>query len=210
MTAPCVPALRQKVGAWREGGYPGATETTRTLLNWWFATDHRLADGSPSLPRLAARCDRDADLPLRGGEGSHAHKACWRPTRGPDIRLPAVRRFARYCIKMATGSGKTKVMALAIAWQYFNAVAEGARRLRAHLPDHRPQRDRLRAAADRLRRRAHLPGRPGHPAGAADLLGLRLLHARRGERASSRARCTSPTSSSSTSAPDRPTTSPTR
>ena len=21
-TAPCVPALRQKVGAWREGGYP--------------------------------------------------------------------------------------------------------------------------------------------------------------------------------------------
>ena len=30
-----------------------------------------------------------------------------------------------YCIKMATGSGKTKVMALAIAWHYFNAVAEG-------------------------------------------------------------------------------------
>jgi type III restriction enzyme len=26
---------------------------------------------------------------------------------------------------MATGSGKTKVMALAIAWQYFNATAEG-------------------------------------------------------------------------------------
>ena len=32
--------------------------------------------------------------------------------------------FARYCIKMATGSGKTKVMSLAIAWQYFNAVRE--------------------------------------------------------------------------------------
>jgi hypothetical protein len=26
---------------------------------------------------------------------------------------------------MATGSGKTKVMALAIAWQYFNAAVEG-------------------------------------------------------------------------------------
>ena len=26
---------------------------------------------------------------------------------------------------MATGSGKTKVMALAVAWHYFNAVAEG-------------------------------------------------------------------------------------
>ncbi len=32
--------------------------------------------------------------------------------------------FARYCIKMATGSGKTKVMSLAIAWQYFNALLE--------------------------------------------------------------------------------------
>ena len=33
-------------------------------------------------------------------------------------------QFARYCVKMATGSGKTKVIALVIAWQYFNAVAE--------------------------------------------------------------------------------------
>ncbi|MCU0466870.1 MAG: DEAD/DEAH box helicase family protein [Anaerolineae bacterium] len=32
--------------------------------------------------------------------------------------------FARYCVKMATGSGKTKVMALAVAWQYLNAVIE--------------------------------------------------------------------------------------
>ena len=32
--------------------------------------------------------------------------------------------FTRYCFKMATGSGKTKVMALAVAWQYFNAVME--------------------------------------------------------------------------------------
>jgi type III restriction enzyme len=32
--------------------------------------------------------------------------------------------FARYCFKMATGSGKTKVMALAVAWQYFNAIME--------------------------------------------------------------------------------------
>ncbi len=41
-----------------------------------------------------------------------------------DLRLLQYDDFARYCIKMATGSGETKVMALAIAWQYFNAVAE--------------------------------------------------------------------------------------
>jgi len=44
-----------------------------------------------------------------------------------DLRLPqAYDEFARYAIKMATGSGKTNVMALAIIWQYFNAVREDA------------------------------------------------------------------------------------
>jgi type III restriction enzyme len=41
-----------------------------------------------------------------------------------DVALPPYDDFARYCIKMATGSGKTKVMSLAIAWQYLNAVRE--------------------------------------------------------------------------------------
>src|SRR5206468_12798626 len=41
-----------------------------------------------------------------------------------DLRLLQYDDFARYAIKMATGSGKTKVMALSVAWQFFNAVAE--------------------------------------------------------------------------------------
>ena len=42
-----------------------------------------------------------------------------------DLRLLQNDLFARYCVKMATGSGKTKVMSLAVAWQFFNAVNEG-------------------------------------------------------------------------------------
>ena len=38
--------------------------------------------------------------------------------------LPPYDDFARYCIKMATGSGKTKVMSLAVAWQFLNAMRE--------------------------------------------------------------------------------------
>lgn len=30
--------------------------------------------------------------------------------------------WPKYCFKMATGSGKTWVMALAIVWQYFNKI----------------------------------------------------------------------------------------
>jgi len=44
-TAPCVPAIREAVKAWRAGGYQGITETTRELLNFWFFTDHILPNG---------------------------------------------------------------------------------------------------------------------------------------------------------------------
>ena len=43
------------------------------------------------------------------------------------LELPDSDHFARYGTKMATGSGKTKVMTLAIAWQYLNAVIEGSK-----------------------------------------------------------------------------------
>ena len=45
-TAVCVPAIREAVKEWRAGGYKGITETTRTLLNHWFHTDHRLPTGA--------------------------------------------------------------------------------------------------------------------------------------------------------------------
>ena len=45
LTAPCVPSIKQKVDQWRAAGYPGASDTTLRLLNYWFHTDHRLATG---------------------------------------------------------------------------------------------------------------------------------------------------------------------
>ena len=44
-TAPCVPAIRDAVRNWGAGGYAGATPTSKTLLNYWFRTDHRLPNG---------------------------------------------------------------------------------------------------------------------------------------------------------------------
>jgi type III restriction enzyme len=35
-----VPQLREKVDKWREGGYEGATDTTKELLRYWFEEDH--------------------------------------------------------------------------------------------------------------------------------------------------------------------------
>jgi hypothetical protein len=57
---------------------------------------------------------------------SAAGRTCSNAThRTPKICIcPPEDGFAHYCRKMATGSGKTKVMALAIAWQDFNALRE--------------------------------------------------------------------------------------
>lgn len=121
-TAPCVPALREAVKSWRDSGYNGVTRTTRELLNYWFLTDHhgfRYYD--------AQREAIETMIFVYEVKRIRARKTLLETfaVSTPDLRLPqAYDDFARYAIKMATGSGKTNVMALTIAWQYFNAVRE--------------------------------------------------------------------------------------
>jgi type III restriction enzyme len=124
-TAPCVPGVREKVIAWREGGYKGASDTTRLLLNFWFSTDHRLPDGRKFKYHYFQREAIETLIYLYEVAKARRHKGLVETfaTRS-DLRLLQYDDFARYCVKMATGSGKTKVMSLAIAWQFFNAVAE--------------------------------------------------------------------------------------
>jgi type III restriction enzyme len=124
-TAPCVPAIREKVKAWREGGCKGVSDTTRILLNYWFQTDHKLPDGRKFKYHPFQREAVETLIYLYEVAKVRRHKSLVETfaTRS-DLRLLQYDDFARYCVKMATGSGKTKVMSLTIAWQFFNAVAE--------------------------------------------------------------------------------------
>jgi type III restriction enzyme len=125
-TAPCVPAIRQAVDEWRARNYKGATETTRILLNYWFKTDHRLPNGRAFVYHDSQRRAIETLIYLYEIAGVRRHKDLVEQYAGANqnLRLLQYDDFARYCIKMATGSGKTKVISLAIAWQFFNAVAE--------------------------------------------------------------------------------------
>lgn len=127
-TAPCVPALRNAVAVWREGNYKGITQTTRELLNFWFRTDHKLPNGRPFYYHPAQREAIETLIYVYEVEKVHSRKELLERYAydSKNLRLPPYDDFSRYCIKMATGSGKTKVMALAIAWQYFNAVRENS------------------------------------------------------------------------------------
>src|SRR4051812_2827371 len=124
-TAPCVPGIREKVKVWREGGCKGVSDTTQILLNYWFSTDHKLPDGRKFKYHPFQREAIETLIYLYEVAKVRRHKSLVETfaTRS-NLKLLQYDDFARYCVKMATGSGKTKVMSLAIAWQYFNAVAE--------------------------------------------------------------------------------------
>lgn len=102
-----VNTIRERVRAWREKGYPGVTPVTRHLLNHW---------RSPDRERRLFFCQLEAAETLIWlVEASPAEK------QGVDI--PRDNGLTRYACKMATGSGKTVVMGMVIAWQVLNKVA---------------------------------------------------------------------------------------
>ena len=69
---PLVAQLRRKVKELRDSGYVGATDTSKSLLNWWFKTPHLLpqADGTMAEFQYLLRPARgagDHHLPVRCG-----------------------------------------------------------------------------------------------------------------------------------------------
>ena len=127
--AALVPAIREAVHGWRLRGYEGATATSRRLLTHWFESDH-LQDGEEWHYYY---CQREAiETLIYLYEVMKARKLYTLAEHfDPDGRIharPKDDRWPRYVLKMATGSGKTKVMSLAVVWQYFNARFEGGAR----------------------------------------------------------------------------------
>ena len=126
---PLVHELRKKVKTWRDNGYEGASDTSIALLNWWFNQEHLLpkADSSTvefeyyfaqqeaveSIIYLYDVVNVKDKYDLLRFDSSGAVSAgmfdeSWR----------------RFVIKMATGTGKTKVMSLVLAWCYFHKLYE--------------------------------------------------------------------------------------
>jgi type III restriction enzyme len=99
--------IRERVGAWRAAGYPGVTRVTRELIDHWNAR----------VDRPLFFCQREAvETLIWLVEASAAER------QGLDIPRDGSNGHAltRYCAKMATGSGKTVVMAMVAAWQILN------------------------------------------------------------------------------------------
>ena len=118
---PLVNNLRSDVRRWRESNYRNATNVTRELLNHWTHEDRKW--------RLFF-CQREAvetiiwlaEIRRAGKRTGFKHEFTdddlTMLVDSPDLEdLPAL---VRYGCKMATGSGKTVVMAMLIAWTFCN------------------------------------------------------------------------------------------
>jgi type III restriction enzyme len=107
---PLVNRIRTRVDTWRAAGYPGITGMTKRLLDHWNNPEER--EG-----RRFFFCQLEAiETLIWFTEAPEADRV--------GIDVPADGGpFRRLCAKMATGSGKTIVMAMTIAWQVLNKVA---------------------------------------------------------------------------------------
>ncbi|MDP9331103.1 MAG: DEAD/DEAH box helicase family protein [Actinomycetota bacterium] len=101
--------IRDRVREWREGGYAGATAITRDLFELWFDPE-REAGTRPffaqqeAMETIAFLTEATAD-------------------RHVGITIPKFEPYERWAIKLATGAGKTLVMAMTIAWSGLNKAA---------------------------------------------------------------------------------------
>jgi len=101
--------IRPRVKAWREADYPGVTGITKRLLEHWQDPEERK-------DRRFFFCQLEAiETLIWLTEAPAADKV------GIDIQGDGG-VFERWCSKMATGSGKTIIMSMIIAWNFLNKV----------------------------------------------------------------------------------------
>ncbi|MBQ7594247.1 MAG: DEAD/DEAH box helicase family protein [Synergistaceae bacterium] len=100
--------IRPKVQAWREADYPGITNTTRRLLEYWHDESARF------WPFFFCQLDAIESLIFL--------------TEAPDNLKTGIKivndgsKFRRICTKLCTGGGKTIVMAMLISWMICNKI----------------------------------------------------------------------------------------
>lgn len=115
-----VNAIRERLDSWRDAGWPGVTSVTRQLLEHWYArgewdSDEKRWSGGPR------------QYPLYFCQLEAIEALIWWLEAPQDFKqgifLPGDGGpWERICSKMATGSGKTSLMALIITWQSLNAI----------------------------------------------------------------------------------------
>jgi len=126
---PLVPELRKRVKEWRDSGYAGAKSTSKSLLNWWFNTPHLMPQADGTMTEFQYYfAQREALETIIYLYDVVKVKDKFDLMRFDSSGLVSAGMFdetwRRFVVKMATGSGKTKVLSLALAWSFFHKLYE--------------------------------------------------------------------------------------
>ncbi len=126
---PLVSELRKRVKKWRDSGYKGATDTSKSLLNWWFNTQHLLPQADGTMAEFqyyfAQREAVETIIYLHDVAGVHDKYDLMRfDSSGLITSGMFDETWRRFVVKMATGSGKTKVLSLVLAWSFYHKLYE--------------------------------------------------------------------------------------
>ena len=107
--------VRDRVRMWREGGHKGVTRTTARLLEYW-------TDESRDKPLFFCQIEALETL-IYTTEVATKYGDAWIENDLDEANQSANPLLHRLAMKMATGSGKTVVMAMLIAWHTLNKKA---------------------------------------------------------------------------------------
>src|ERR1700730_13070077 len=126
---PLVPILRKEVKAWRDRGYEGAAETSASLLRWWFGRPHLLPRADGALEEFgyffAQREALETIIYLMDVVDFKDKFGLMRFDSSGEVKGSLFdETWRRLVVKMATGTGKTKVLSLVLAWSFFHKLYE--------------------------------------------------------------------------------------
>ncbi|MEM7538127.1 MAG: DEAD/DEAH box helicase family protein [Chloroflexota bacterium] len=126
---PLVAQLRRKVKEFRDSGYVGASDTSKSLLHWWFVEPHLLPQADGRMHTFAyyfaQREAIETIIYLSDVVGVQNESDLMRFDASGAVSASMFDEYwRRYVIKMATGSGKTKVLSLALAWSFYHKCYE--------------------------------------------------------------------------------------
>ena len=129
LVPPLVERLRVKVKEFRNGGYAGASDTSRSLLNWWFKQPHPFYQSDGTMVEFkyffAQREALETIIYLCDVENIEDRFDLMRFDSSGEVSSGMFdETWRRLVVKMATGSGKTKVMSLVLAWSFFHKLYE--------------------------------------------------------------------------------------
>jgi len=122
---PLVYKIRQAVKEWRDSDYSGISDTAKALLCFWFKPDGHKKNDHVFRYYFAQREAIESIIYLYEIAKARDKVELMRFDSSGRISTGMfAESWPRYVIKMATGSGKTKVLSLALVWSYFHKFYE--------------------------------------------------------------------------------------